>query len=52
MTAPFPRKRGVQTTPGRQDVSGRRSTLPGVLDDALLADWCLRYLGLPLNRVL
>jgi Phosphotransferase enzyme family len=25
--------------------------LPGVLDDALLADWCLRYLGVPLNRV-
>jgi len=23
-----------------------------VLDDALLADWCLRYLGVPLNRVL
>jgi hypothetical protein len=33
-------------------VSGRRRTLPGVLDDALLADWCLRYLGVPLNRVL
>ncbi len=23
-----------------------------MLDDALLADWCLRYLGVPLNRVL
>jgi hypothetical protein len=23
-----------------------------VLDDALLADWCLRYLQAPLNRVL
>jgi len=27
-------------------------TLPGVLDDGLLADWCLRYLGVPLDRVL
>ena len=27
-------------------------TLPGVLDDGLLADWCLRYLGAPLDRVL
>jgi Phosphotransferase enzyme family len=26
--------------------------LPGVLDDALLADWCRRYLGAPLERVL
>src|SRR5215475_6614816 len=26
--------------------------LPGVLDDALLADWCLRYLGAPFKRVL
>ncbi len=23
-----------------------------MLDDAFLADWCLRYLGVPLNRVL
>jgi hypothetical protein len=23
-----------------------------VLDDALLADWCLRYLGAPFERVL
>ncbi len=30
---------------------GCRNMLPGVLDDALLADWCLRYLGVPLNRV-
>ena len=27
-------------------------TLPGVFDDRLLADWCLRYLGAPLDRVL
>ena len=30
----------------------KRNTLPGVLDDALLADWCLRYLGAPFERVL
>src|SRR5258708_20105345 len=30
----------------------KRNTLPGVLDDALLADWCLRYLGVPFGRVL
>jgi hypothetical protein len=36
----------------RVRLSGHRNTLPGVLDDALLADWCLRYLGAPPNRVL
>src|SRR5215475_8000202 len=30
----------------------RGITLPGVLDDGLLADWCRRYLGVPLDRVL
>ena len=30
----------------------RGTTLPGVLDDALLADWCLRHLGAPFERVL
>src|SRR5258708_20174587 len=30
----------------------KRNTLPGVLDDQLLADWCLRYLGAPFGRVL
>src|SRR6266516_4786678 len=34
------------------DFFSKLNTLPGVLDDALLADWCLRYLGVPLNRVL
>src|SRR5262249_14976704 len=33
-------------------VSGRGITLPRVFDDGLLADWCLRYLGAPLDRVL
>jgi hypothetical protein len=32
--------------------TARRHTLPGVLDDGLLADWCVRHLGGPLDRVL
>jgi hypothetical protein len=31
---------------------GLRTTLPRVLDDGLLADWCLRHLGGPVERVL
>jgi hypothetical protein len=33
------------------DVSGP-AILLGVLDNALLADWCLRYLDAPFKRVL
>jgi Ser/Thr protein kinase RdoA (MazF antagonist) len=33
-------------------MSERPDTLRRVLDDALLADWCLRYLGAPFERVL
>lgn len=29
----------------------RRNTLPGVLDDPALAQWCVQYLGAPLDRV-
>lgn len=31
---------------------GPANTLPGVFDDALLADWCRRHLGAPFERVI
>jgi hypothetical protein len=36
----------------REGVPTSPNTLPGVLDDALLADWCLRYLGAPVEQVI